>query len=159
VNPAGLPPSPHLGRAQRRLGLRVRLSLWWRRGALIEALAEGANPDASAELTAVAGELIGMRTRQRLAAALDRVLRTAAQRTVPWGLAVPLNKREIADARDELAALAERLRATRPVPAHAVARAAMLLSQATSPLYDRASPRRAWDLARTARLALDEPIA
>jgi hypothetical protein len=135
-----------------------RLGVWWRRRALTAALAEGADPDASAELTTVARDLIGMRTRQRLAAGLDRVLRRA-ERTVAWSTAVPLNRREVAEARDELAALAERLRASRPVPAHAVALTEMLLSEGTSPLYDRASPRRAWELARRARLALDDPIA
>jgi hypothetical protein len=88
-----------------------------------------------------------------------RLLRSAAQRTVPWSPAVPLNKREIEEAYDELTELAERLRAAQPVPAHAVARVVLLLTEPTSPLYDRSATRPAWDLARTARLALDDPIA
>ena len=137
----------------------LRLRVWWRRQTLTEALADGADPDTSAELTLLARELIGSRTRQQLAAGVDRVLRVAGERAVPWSPAVPLNRREVAAARDELAELAERLRAAGPVPVHAVARAAMLLSSGTSPLYHPAPRQSAWDLARTARFALDDPIA
>jgi hypothetical protein len=63
------------------------------------------------------------------------------------------------EAYDELTELAERLRAARPVPVDAVARAAVLLSAGTSPLYDRAAREDVWDAARTVRLALDDPIA
>jgi hypothetical protein len=61
----------------------------------------------------VARELIGVPKRRHLAAALDRVLRAAAARPHPWRTAVPLNRREVVAAREELAALAERLRAGR----------------------------------------------
>jgi hypothetical protein len=139
--------------------LPLRLRIWLRRDALTAALADGADPDASEELTLVARELIGARSRQRLAAGLDRVLRTTATRTVPWSATVPLNRGEIAEAREELAELAERLRASDPVPVYAVALAAMLVSDARSPLYAGANGGSLWALARTARLALDEPIA
>lgn len=138
-------------------GLRVRV--WWRRHALTEALAGGADPEASAELTLLARDLIGLRVRQRLAEAVDRLLRAAADRTVPWSPAVPVNRREVAEAYEELVELAERLRAASPVPAHAVARVVVLLSDGTGPLYGRRRGRSAWALARTARLALDDPIA
>lgn len=136
----------------------LRLRAWLRRHALTEALAEGADPDASAELTLIARDLIGIRTRQRLAAAVDGLLRAATQRNVPWSPAVPINWRQIAQAHDELAELAERLRAPRPVPAHAVARVVVLLSDGTGPLYRRTANRHAWDLVNTARLAFDDPI-
>jgi|RhiMethySRZTD1v2_1073278.scaffolds.fasta_scaffold376394_2 hypothetical protein len=138
--------------------LWLRLRVWWRRHGLTAALAEGADPEASADLTLIARDLIGMRARQRLAAAVDGLLRAATQRNVPWSPAVPINRREIAEAHDELAELAERLRAPRPVPAHAVARVAMLLSDGTGPLYRRTANWHAWDVVRTARLALDDPI-
>jgi hypothetical protein len=35
----------------------------------------------------------------------------------------------------------------------------MLLSDSASPLYGHVLNRPAWDLARTARIALDDPIA
>jgi hypothetical protein len=139
--------------------LTVRLRAWRRRDALVVALADGADPDASEELTVVARNLIGARTRRRLAAGVERVLRAATERTVPWSPIVRVNKREIAAARDELAALAERLRAARPVPVHAVAQAELLLCQGTSPLYGAESSRSVWDLARSALFALDDPIA
>jgi hypothetical protein len=138
--------------------LWLRIRVWWRSSTLTEALADGADPDASDELTLVARELIGIRMRQRLATGLDRLLRAAGERTVLWSSGVPLNRREIADAHDELAQLAERLRDPRPVPVHAMARVAMLLSDGRSPLYARVLSGTAWDLARTARLALDDPI-
>jgi hypothetical protein len=141
----------------RRLQLRIRVR--WRRHALTQALADGADPDASEELAQVARELIGMRMRQRLADGVERMLRRATKPAVPWSPAVPLNRFEIAHAHDELSDLAARLRAAQPVPAHAVARVVLLLTEATSPLYDRFAARPAWDLARTARLALDDPIA
>lgn len=140
-------------------GLRLRLNVRWRRQSLTRALADGADPDASEELTHVARELIGMRMRQRLAAGVDRMLRSATEPVVPWSATVPLNRREIVDAHDELSDLADRLRASEPVPVHAVARIALLLTEGSSPLYDRFATRSVWDLARTARLALDDPIA
>jgi hypothetical protein len=139
--------------------LRIRLRVRWRRRSLTAALADGADPDASEELTLVARELIGMRMRQRLAAGVDRMLRTVTEPTVPWSPVVPLNRRAIVHAYDELSELAVRLRAAEPVPAHAVARVVLLLTEATSPLYDRLATRPAWDVARSARLALDDPIA
>jgi hypothetical protein len=90
-----------------------------------------------------------MPARQRLAAAVDRLLHAAANRTVPWRSAMPLKKSEIEDAYDELSELAERLREARPVPVHAVARVVMLLSDGTGPLYGRGTPGHAWALART----------
>jgi hypothetical protein len=148
--------SIHLGLTT---ALRLRLRVWWRRAVLTEALADGADPDSSDELTLVARDLIGMRTRLRLAAGLERLLRRATQPTVPMRSGVPINKSEIVEAYDELTDLAARLRAARPVPVHAVARVAVLLTDGTGPLYDRGSSRPAWDVARTARLALDDPIA
>jgi hypothetical protein len=140
-------------------GLKLRWRVRWRRQALTKALAEGADPDASEELTQVARELVGMRMRQRLAAGVDRILRAATEPAVPWSATVPLNRREVVHAYDELSELADRLRAAEPVPVHAVARVVLLLTEATSPLYHRFATQPAWDLARTARLALDDPIA
>jgi hypothetical protein len=138
--------------------LQLRWRVRWRRHALTEALADGADPDASEELTQVARELIGMRKRLRLAAGVDRILRSATEPPVPWSPAVPLNRRQIAHAYDELSELAARLRAAGPVPVHAVARVELLLTEATSPLYYRFATGSAFDRARSARLALDDPI-
>ena len=114
----------------------LRIRIWLRREELVAALADGADPDQSEELTHVARELIGARSRQRLAGGLDRVLKAAAERSVPWSL-----------------------RAPGPVPVHAVALASMLVSDAKSPLYSGMPGPSAWDLTRTALRALDDPIA
>jgi hypothetical protein len=140
------------------MNFRLRLIIGWRRPALTRALADGADPDASEELTHVARELVGMRMRQRLASGVDRMLRRATEPGSAWRSPVPLNRREIEDAYEELSELADRLRAAQPVPAHAVARVVLLLTEATSPLYDRFTTRSAWDLVHTARMALDDPI-
>jgi hypothetical protein len=66
---------------------------------------------------------------------------------------------QLAEAREELADLAERLRAPDPVPVPAVALAARLVSDAGSPLYSGARGPSLWDLPWSARLALDDPIA
>jgi hypothetical protein len=92
------------GSSSASLWLRVRV--WWRRRLLIEALLAGADPHDSAELTLIAGELIGRRARQQMADALDRVLGDAASRPTPGSAAVPLNRRGIIRARAELATVA-----------------------------------------------------
>jgi hypothetical protein len=96
--------------------------------ALMEALAAGRDPDASAELTLVAHALIGSPERRRLAAGL---------------------------AREELAALAERLRDGGPVHVQGVARAALLARDGRSPIYDVQATQSVWRLARRARQELD----
>ena len=142
---------------RRRLALRLRV--WLRRPALTEALAAGSDPDASPELIQVAHELVGAGTKRRLANAVDRVLRDAAEPPVPWRAAVPLNRRGIMAARDELAALAERLRAPAPVPAHGMAFAERLLSDGSSPLYHRTASHSVQRRVQQARYLLDDPIA
>jgi hypothetical protein len=137
----------------------TRVRVWWRRPTLTARLANGADPDESTDLMLVARELIGAPKRSQLAAALDRVVRAAAQRPRPWTAVVPLNRREILAARDELVELSERLRADTPVPVRAVALTAVLVRDGASPVYDRKAETGLWRLARRARLALDEPIA
>jgi hypothetical protein len=138
--------------------LRLRVRVWWRRRLLIEALVAGADPDDSAELTLIAGELIGKRARQQMADAIDRVVRDAASQPTPGSAAAPLNRRGIIRARAELAALAGRLRDPAPVPVHGMALAELLVRNGVSPIYDRESPHSVWRLARTVRHRLDEPI-
>jgi hypothetical protein len=133
--------------------------VWLRRPALTTALAGGGDPDASPELVRLAHELIGARNKRRLAHAVDRVLRDAAEPPRPWRAAIPLNRREIMAARDELAALAERLRAPAPVPVHAMALTDRLLSDGNSPIYHREAEHSLRLLTRAARSRLDDPIA
>jgi hypothetical protein len=143
-------------RTTHRLWLRLRV--WWQWPALTRELAEGGDPDASAELTVLARQLIGLPAQQRLADALDRVLTAASPRTRPAIAKAPLNRNEIFSARDELAALAERLREGTPAPVQGLAIATLLVHDGASPLYGRRAAQDVWSLAREALERLDDPI-
>jgi hypothetical protein len=137
---------------------RLRLRVWWRRVELTSELAEGADPDGSPELSLTAHRLIGTSSRSRLADGVDRLLRSAARPHAPGSLRGPLNRSGVLAARDELAALAERLRRPAPAPAHAVALAAVLVGAGTSPVYSPLARSSVERLAADARHAFDDPI-
>lgn len=139
------------------LWLRVRVWLHW--PALARELAAGRDPDASAELTVLARQLIGVRAQRRLADTLERVITAASRRPRPPSVKVPLNRHEIVGARDELAALAERLRDGTPAPVQGLAIATLLVHDGASPLYGRRAGGDVRSLAREARERLDDPIA
>jgi hypothetical protein len=143
---------------RRATRLWLRLRVWQRRSALTAALAAGIEPDADPALTRLAHELIGAPNRVRVADALDRILRDAAEPPRPWTATVPLNRREILVARDELGAVVTRLRAPQPVPVRGMALAERLLRDGRSPLYDREARDGVWRLARTTQRLLDDPI-
>jgi hypothetical protein len=137
---------------------RLRLRVWWRQVDLTAKLAAGADPDGSPELTLAAHHLIGTATRSSLADGLDRLLRSAARPYGPRSMRAPINRRGVLAARDELGALAERLRLPAPAPAHAVALAAVLVGSGTSPIYSPRAERTVQRLALDARAAFDDPI-
>ncbi|MDP9133603.1 MAG: hypothetical protein M3N56_02115 [Actinomycetota bacterium] len=139
------------------LWLRVRV--WWHWPALARELAAGGDPAASAELTVVARQLIDLPAQQRLADTLERVMTAASRPPRPPSVKVPLNRREILGARDELAALAERLRDGTPAPVQGMAIAALLVHDSASPLYRRRAAQDVWSLAREARERLNDPLA
>jgi hypothetical protein len=139
------------------LWLRVRV--WWRRPALARELAAGGDPGATAELTVLARQLIGLRAQQRLADTLERVMTAASRRPHPPSVKVPLNRREILGAHDELAALAQRLRDGAPAPVQGLAIATLLVHDGASPLYSQRAAQDVRSLAREARERLNEPIA
>jgi hypothetical protein len=136
----------------------VRLRVWQRRSALTAALAAGIEPDADPRLTVLAHELIGAPNRIRVADALERILRDAADPPTPWSATVPLNRRGILVARDELGAVVTRLRAPLAVPVRGMAHAERLLCDGRSPLYDQNQRDSVWRLARTTQRLLDDPI-
>ncbi len=138
------------------LWLRVRV--WWQWPTLTRELARGRSPDASPELMVLARQLIGLRTQQRLADALERVLTAASRRPRPASAKVPLNRPEILGAHDELSALAQRLRDGTPAPVQGLAIATLLVHDGASPLYARRAPQDVWSLAREARERLDDAI-
>jgi hypothetical protein len=139
--------------------LWMRVRIWRRRSALTAALAAGVEPEADPALTRLAHELIGAPNKHRVADALDRILREAAEAPTRRRSALPLNRREILAARDELGAVAARLRAPLPVPVRAMALAERMLRDGRSPLYYREASDSVWRLARTTQRLLDDPIA
>ncbi len=119
-------------------------------------LAAGASPDASVALALRAQMLVRTRYRRYLARSVRRVLRTASQAPFGSRSPVPVCRDRVRDSSEEFAELIERLLAAGPVPAQGVARASMLLADASGPLYRRASPG---DLREKVRAAADALIA
>jgi hypothetical protein len=139
--------------------LWLRARVWWQWPALTRQLAAGGDPSATAELTVLARQLSGLHAQQRLADTLERVVTAASRRPRPPSAKVPLNRDEILGARDELAALAERLRDGTPAPVQGMAITTLLVHDGASPLYGRRAAQDVGRLAREARERLDDPIA
>jgi hypothetical protein len=139
--------------------LWLRARVWWNWPALARELAAGGDPDATAELTVLGRQLIGLHTQQRLADTLERVMAAASRRPRPPSVKVSLNRHEILGARDELAALAERLRDGTPAPVQGLAIATLLVHDGASPLYSRRAATDVLSQAREARERLNDPIA
>ncbi len=82
----------------------------------------------------------------------------ASQRPRPAGAKASLNRGAILGARDELSALAARLRAGTPAPVHGLALTTLLVHDGASPLYYGRAARDVRSLAREARERLDYPV-
>ena len=93
------------------------------------------------------------RTRGRLAAGLERAVADAEAPRLRLSAAIPVQRRKVTGCRGELLELAERLRTPGPAYAQGIARAAGLLSDVDSPLYQSGGDLRA--AVETALLALD----
>jgi hypothetical protein len=107
---------------------------------LDRALADGASPEASAELALRARLLARPRYRRDLACAVSRVLATARQAPAAGRrLPVPVCRDRVQGCADELTELIGRLQAAGPVPVRGIAKAGLLLADASGPLYRRAS--------------------
>ena len=102
-------------------------------------LAAGASPDATVGLSLRARMLVRMQARRRLARAVQRVLAEAALGPAADRLPVPVCRDRIEGCSAELLDLTRRLLATGPVSAQGVAQAKALLTNASSPIYHRAS--------------------
>ena len=122
-----------------RLGGRIRVAVlaWWRACELDRRLAAGEDPGTSALLTARARRITGRRSRERLAAGLERALHTARSVKPVFTAVVRPNASEALDARTVLTTLQRRLRASEPVAAQGVAMLMVLLTDGTSALYQR----------------------
>jgi hypothetical protein len=144
TGPPVQPSEPHptdwvaLG-THRRWSRRVRLTLVvrWRAAELDRRLAAGISPWSSDELALRARRITRRRSRSGLASGLSRAVR-AAQGVTGFSAAVRPDADEVLEARAVLSAIEQRLRAPEPVAARGVAMMQMLLTDATSPLYQPA---------------------
>jgi hypothetical protein len=119
--------------------LRDRVSAHWRATRLDRDLADGVAPEASAALALRAERLTEPDWRWSMAGALRRVLRDAnASRRQRLGRVTP-NGRAVNSAAEELNRLADTLDDPGPVAAQGVARAWLLLTDGTGPLYNARS--------------------
>jgi hypothetical protein len=109
-------------------------------------LARGCPPESSRLLAARAAALVTPRRRRALAGYWDRLLGRARQqlraRTWPGppAAAVPLCADQIVAATPAIRDLISRLAAPLPVPARGVAMARVLLTEASSPVYNPRAP-------------------
>ncbi len=101
-------------------------------------LAGGASPDATVGLALRAQALVAMPARRDLAWTARRVL-DVANAPDPRRLPVTVCRDRVRDCSEEIEDLIRRLLAPGPVSAQGVAQASALLSDATSPIYHRAS--------------------
>jgi hypothetical protein len=150
--PNGVFPVPRFHpRQTNRPALSQRLRTLWHRTELDHQLAQGVDPATSDELELRAAQL--MSRRSELAAYVDEVL-DRAHRPVAFTAEVPLRRADVRACADDLLALGRRLRDGAPIDVDGAAKAWILLTDGSSPLYldGGVSLRHA---VRSARLALD----
>jgi hypothetical protein len=138
--------------ARRSLGRR--LSLWWHRIELDEALAAGRQPSAGTLLHDRAEQLSSLSGRAKLVRALEETLHEARKAAPFHGARLPLRRREIRNCDEDIIALVRRLDDESQIDAQGAAMVSLLLSDGASPLY-RAGDRSLRFAIRSARLALD----
>lgn len=101
-------------------------------------LAAGRSPDGGRLRAARARALVAPAYRTRLARDWENLLRAARERPTPLDVRAPLCRRRILAAETDIVQLACALRAPLPVPVRGVAMAAMLLTDGSGPVYNRA---------------------
>jgi hypothetical protein len=106
---------------------------------LDEQLAAGCSPESSRLLAARAQDIVSLPRRTSLARSWDHLLRVARRAPSLRTPAVPLNVTAILAAEPAIRELMGRLTAPLPVTAQGVAAAAVMLANATSPVYGRQS--------------------
>jgi hypothetical protein len=127
-----------------RPGLAARFTARVRWSSLDQQLVEGADPSGSPQLAARATVLTCAREREKLAAAIDRVVDAAHGPQRRWW-AVSRRPPVRANAA-ELRALAQLLRSSRPLYARGVAVVNQLLTDGCGPLYTARAEGLAWAL-------------
>jgi hypothetical protein len=134
--------------------VRDRLIARWRSMRLDRALAQGTPPEASGALLLRARALVAPRTRRDLGRALERILAEPAPAAL-IRVRVPVRRREVTRARDDLRLLAQRLAGPAPVDVRGVAQVRVLLSDGSGPLFWRRSADELSGRVREAIQALD----
>jgi hypothetical protein len=114
----------------------LRLRVFARRRTLDVELASGADPTTSAARALRARQLVARKTRDMLAYSLEALVKEAVRPSLPLGMATPLPRREIMEARPTLLGIAACLRSERPVYAHGVAVLSWLLTEGAGPAYN-----------------------
>jgi hypothetical protein len=144
----------HRSKARPRAGPLVRARVFLGHLRLDRALAGGADPSASADLTLRAAQLQQPRARERVARGMERLLAIAfddpRRHLGPAGL--PFRHQRVRPNVERFEALASRLRAPGPHPVKALAMASNLLEDGRGELYANNTPG---DLGR----ALDATLA
>ena len=121
--------------------LRARLRAALRRSELTRALAEGADPTASAELALRAGQLTSARNRGTLARTMRRTIDEAHRPPLARSRAVIIRRGAVLEAEDAITTMIARLISAKPVRAQGMAIAERILTNADgSPLYNPAEP-------------------
>jgi hypothetical protein len=115
--------------------LTVRLRAW----KLDTAIANGADPDSSALVSLRANTLISRPMRRRMSRSVRSLLQHSRRPPHPIHVGAAICWREVVRARPLLEELAARLAGTGPVDARGVAQLQLLLTDGTSPLFDRSS--------------------
>jgi hypothetical protein len=108
---------------------------------LDQQLAAGCLPESSRLLAARAQHIVSLPRRTSLAGNWDHLLRVARRAPSRRTRTVPLRAAAILAAEPAIHELMERLTAPLPVGARGVATASVLLTDPTSPVYSRRSPR------------------
>lgn len=98
-------------------------------------LAAGVAPESSRLLAVRAEQITSPSARDRLARAWDELAARARSPQSPFDARVPVARRAVDAAADQIQSVADVLRADRPVTARGVAIAAALLTSARSPVY------------------------
>lgn len=113
----------------------LAVRVWLRRRALTRAIATGAEPSSSPELARRARQLTSNEVRLTLAAGLTRILEDVERKRAALTAAVPLQRREVIAARDDIEGLVQDLRGPGDVEPRGVALIDELLTNGDSPFY------------------------
>jgi hypothetical protein len=125
------------GSESRWPGALQRLWVWLNRDSLDRALAGGANPSESVELSMRAGQLLDRRQREEIAITIEALLDLAGRRDRLYlGFSrIPIDRERIEASRAELERLAEILRGPRYGSPRGVAMARRLVTDFRGPIY------------------------